>query len=318
MNKITKLYYASDIHGSEVCFKKFVNAGKFYEADILILGGDITGKSIALITDKGSGHYLCNYIGKPYELSSGSELDDFVRILKNCGHSPYIALPEEISELFADSEKMEQLFTKVMTTQISKWLGFAENRLKKSGIRCLIMIGNDDLPGISDLIDQSEYIVNPEEKVIELDDYHQMISIGWSNRTPWDTPHECSEEELKVKIEKMMLSVVSPTSCVLCAHVPPYASGLDDAPQLTEDLRVKTSLGQVQFAPVGSTAVMDAILKYQFILGLHGHIHEVRAMKRIGSTLCINPGSDYSEGTLHGALVSFKKEKLFGYQLVSG
>ena len=39
---MTKLFFATDVHGSEICWKKFISAGKFYEADVIILGGDIT------------------------------------------------------------------------------------------------------------------------------------------------------------------------------------------------------------------------------------------------------------------------------------
>jgi Icc-related predicted phosphoesterase len=171
---------------------------------------------------------------------------------------------------------------------------------------------------VSDIIRQSPFVINPEDAVVRLDDYHQMVSIGWSNRTPWNSPRECEEDELKTRIDRMMADVEDPQNCILCAHVPPYNTGLDDAPRLTNDLQVKSSMGQVEYAPAGSTAVLDAIKQYGYILGLHGHIHEVHAVKRIDRTVCINPGSEYGEGALHGALVSFNKNKLETYQLVSG
>ncbi len=43
------VYYASDIHGSDRLWRKFVNAGKFYDADVLVMGGDITGKAVVPI-----------------------------------------------------------------------------------------------------------------------------------------------------------------------------------------------------------------------------------------------------------------------------
>ena len=46
--------------------------------------------------------------------------------------------------------------------------------------------------------------------------------------------------------------------------------------------------------------------KIQPMLGLHGHIHESAAIRRLGRTIAINPGSDYSTGALHGALVTLK------------
>ena len=36
-----RIFYATDVHGSEVCWRKFLNAGPFHKADVLILGGDL-------------------------------------------------------------------------------------------------------------------------------------------------------------------------------------------------------------------------------------------------------------------------------------
>ena len=38
------IFYVADIHGSDVCFRKWLNAGRFYGADVLVIGGDLTGK----------------------------------------------------------------------------------------------------------------------------------------------------------------------------------------------------------------------------------------------------------------------------------
>ena len=115
-----------------------------------------------------------------------------------------------------------------------------------------------------------------------------------------------------------MMQVKRPDALVMNLHVPPFNSGLDDAPELNSELKVQSNLGQTRFKPVGSTAVRAAIERYQPLLGLHGHIHEAHASCKIGRTVCINPGSDYSEGVLHGVLATLHKGKLRGYQMVSG
>ena len=51
------IFFASDLHGSEVCFKKFVSAAKFYGADTLLLGGDISAKIVVPIVRAGGGKY---------------------------------------------------------------------------------------------------------------------------------------------------------------------------------------------------------------------------------------------------------------------
>ena len=39
------IFFSSDVHGSEKCWMKFVNAAKFYGAQALVMGGDITATS---------------------------------------------------------------------------------------------------------------------------------------------------------------------------------------------------------------------------------------------------------------------------------
>jgi len=107
-------------------------------------------------------------------------------------------------------------------------------------------------------------------------------------------------------------------TAIVNVHVPPFGSGLDEAPVLDAELRVQASLGQVKFAPVGSTAVRDMLVAVQPLVGLHGHIHESRGIRRIGRTIAINPGSDYSTGTLNGALITLEGEKVAAHQLVRG
>jgi len=312
-----RLYFAADVHGSTKCFRKFINAGAFYDAGVLVLGGDITGKSALFIRDDG-GRYSCNFLGQDYAFGTKAELDDFQKLVKTAGYYPYVAAQDEIDECHASPTRMEDVFAGLMRASIEEWMSFAEERLKGTGIRCYIMAGNDDPAFIDEMLRQGDIVQNPEGRVIRLDDWHEMVSCGYSNPTPWDSPRECGEDKLKQMIDAMMAGVADPAHCVLAAHVPPFASGLDDAPVLLEGQKVKSNMGQAEFAPAGSTAVLEAIKQYGFQVSLHGHIHEAHAIKKIGQTVAINPGSDYGEGTLHGALVTFKQEKLAGYQLVSG
>jgi Icc-related predicted phosphoesterase len=52
--------------------------------------------------------------------------------------------------------------------------------------------------------------------------------------------------------------------------------------------------------------VRDAILEYQPMLSLHGHIHESRGTQKLGRTLAINPGSAYNDWSLQGVIVDFE------------
>ena len=316
--KNTRIYFASDIHGSQKCFKKFINAGKFYEADAIILGGDITGKSILHIEKLENGSYHSNFMGIENIFYTNEEVGNFGKAVQTAGFYPFISKIDEWIAHKNDSSLMDDLFYRLMKKSLEEWMEFAEQRLRNSGIKCFIMPGNDDPFSINDILKKSDYIINPDGCVVQINDSLTMVGCGYSNPTPWDSPRECSETELKAKIDLVMNNVSNPESCILCAHVPPYNTTLDDAPKLSSTLQVQSSGGQVEVAPVGSTAVLDAIHKYGFIVSLHGHIHEVHAIKNIGKTLSINPGSDYGDGILHGALVNISKNKVKSYQLVAG
>jgi hypothetical protein len=155
-----------------------------------------------------------------------------------------------------------------------------------------------------------------EGRVIQLDDHHEMASTGWSNPTPWDTHREESEEALRKRLEALVSQVRDPSKAVFNFHAPPYGSGLDDAPELTKDLR--PAYAGRSLVPVGSQAVLEAIEKYHPMLGLHGHIHEGKGTRKYKRTLCINPGSMYEQGILHGAIVELKPNKIGNYLLTTG
>src|SRR2546425_13103021 len=44
-----RIFFATDVHGSDRCFRKFLAAADSYDADALILGGDIAGKGLVPI-----------------------------------------------------------------------------------------------------------------------------------------------------------------------------------------------------------------------------------------------------------------------------
>lgn len=313
----TTLYYASDVHGSNRCFRKFLNAAKFYKAGVLVMGGDILGKAIVFLEETRPGVFVTQERGQRLELTSESELQEFEKVAGDKGLYAYRCREDERDALYASGE-VEALFEQLMKARLEEWVALADERLAGTGVRCYMMGGNDDPPVVLEALEGGRIVRNPEGGPVQLDDDSEMISLGWSNPTPWNTPRECSEDELARRIDALMQQVKRPDTSVMNLHVPPYGSGLDDAPELNADLKVQSSLGQTRFKPVGSTAVRAAIERYQPLLGLHGHIHEAHASCKIGRTVCVNPGSDYGEGVLHGVLATLHKGKLRGYQMVSG
>ncbi len=313
---MTTIFFATDVHGSEICWKKFISAGKFYEANVIILGGDMTGKAIVPIIHQGGDTYKVVLLQQESMLHGEDAVAEMVTKIKSRGYYPYRTTPDEIAELNADPDRVDQIFASEVLKTAEQWLAYADEKLEGTGIRCFVSPGNDDMFELDDLVRTSKHVQLGEGRVVELDKDHEMISSGWSNITPWHTYREEDEDKLGVRYEAMISQLKDVKNSVFNIHVPPYGSNLDDAPELTEDLRPKH--GGRSIVPVGSRAVRAAIEESQPLLGLFGHIHEAKGTARIGRTLCINPGSMYEQGRLLGALVNLGRNKIKNYVLTTG
>ncbi|MEO8229370.1 MAG: metallophosphoesterase [Chloroflexota bacterium] len=313
----TKVYFATDLHGSSKCFRKFVNAGMAYGVDVLVLGGDIAGKALQTIVRGGDGRYRCSFVGTAYDVEEGPDLAALEKLIADHGYYPYRAEAGELDARRADGS-LDALFVELMRARLDEWLTLADERLRPTGKRLFFMLGNDDPAELRTLLDEAPWGVHDEGKVVMLDDDHEMISWGYSNITPWHSHREMTEDQLASAIGEMAGRLQAPERAIVNVHVPPFGSGLDEAPVLDADLTVQTAVGQVKFAPVGSTAVREALLRIQPLLGLHGHIHESGGIRRLGRTIAINPGSDYGTGVLNGALITLEQDKVAAHQLVRG
>jgi len=311
-----KIFFATDIHGSEVCWRKFLNSAAFYKADMVVLGGDVTGKAMVPIV-AGSGSWQLTWRGQEIRLDSKQELDDIVARIRNSGFYPAIVSQDELVHLGGNEDAVHERFEKEMIGSLDRWLDMADGKLRGGQIPCILNGGNDDIFEIDDVIEASPCVSFAEGKLMDLDGF-SLVSMGWTNPTPWNTYREASEPELVKKIEDVAALVPDMGRAIFNFHAPPYGTGLDEAPALDENLRPMH--GGAAMKPVGSIAVRDAILKHQPMLSVHGHIHESRAIKRMGRTLAINPGSVYGDGVLQGALLDLdpKKAKVSKYLLVNG
>ena len=313
---MTKLFFATDIHGSDICWSKFLNAGKFYGADVLILGGDMTGKAVVPVIHQGGNNHKITLLEQEFLTTNEDELKDIVKRVRSRGYYPYMTSPEEISELEKSPERVSEIFKQEVLKVVQQWMDLADRKLEGTDLRVYCSPGNDDMEEVDEIIRCSQRVLLVEGQVTSLDSNHEMIASGWSNRTPWDTHREEDEDQLRVRYEAMISKLKDPRNAIFNIHVPPYKSSLDEAPELDKDLRPKMA-GQA-LKPVGSTALRKAIEETQPLLGLHGHIHEGRGATRIGKTLCINPGSMYEQGTLLGAIVKLGKNKIENYVLTTG
>lgn len=311
-----RLFFATDVHGSEVCWKKFINAAKFYEANLLILGGDMTGKAIVPIIDQGGGKHKVTLLEQESMLEGPEAVAQMVQTIQNRGYYPYLTTPDEVRAISETPGRSDELFLQETLKTVERWMDYADQKLAGTGIPCYVCPGNDDMFEIDAAIAASKTVRSVEGEVTALDEHHEMASTGWSNPTPWDTHREEPDEALGRRIDAVVGKLQDPASAVFAFHVPPYGSGLDEAPELTKDLR--PAYAGRSLVPVGSRAVLKAIEAHKPLLGLHGHIHEGKGSRKFGRTLCLNPGSMYEQGILHGALVDLKKDKVGNYVLTTG
>jgi uncharacterized protein len=309
-----KVFFATDLHGSEVCWKKFLNAAKFYDADVLICGGDMTGKAIVPIVAE-NGHYTVT-LGGESQAVPAEQVAEVENNIRRRGYYPLQMSVERVHELDQDPAKRAACFQEVMLDGVDRWMKMAADKLRGTGVRIFVSPGNDDEMEVDDVIRRAELVELGEGRVMEFDGF-SMISTGWSNPTPWKTHREELEEELARRIDAMASQVADPSRAIFNLHCPPFKSGLDEAPAIDADLRLLH--GGRALRPVGSTAVREAIEKRQPLLSLHGHIHESKGAVKIGKTLSINPGSAYEEGMLMGAIIQLDPKKgIKSYQLVNG
>jgi uncharacterized protein len=312
-----RLFFATDIHGSEICWKKFLNAGKFYGADVLVLGGDMTGKALVPITQLPDGTFRATLLQQEFALRDEDEVRDMERRVGSRGYYPFRTTAEQIAEFRDDPAKLDHFFNEQILRVVEQWMALAEERLRGTGIRCFVCPGNDDAFEIDEVVRRSSLVQLSEGIEVELGDGFTMFSTGWANITPWQTYREATEPELAKRIAAMIGPGVDMRRAVFNFHCPPYGSNLDDAPEIDENLRVKDA-GRA-LIPVGSTAVRDAIKQHQPLLSLHGHIHEGKGTARIGKTLAINAGSLYEQGVLQGAVVDLDARKgIRSYTLTTG
>jgi Icc-related predicted phosphoesterase len=311
-----KIFFATDIHGSEVCWRKFLNSAAFYKADMVILGGDVTGKVMVPIVDQG-GRWKVTVRGQEYTLETAEELDNIKKQIRNAGSYPAVVSPDELKHLSQEEGAVDRRFTVEMTESLDRWLDMADGKLRGGEIPCILNGGNDDIWEIDDIIEQSPCVSFAEGKLLDLDGF-SLVSMGWTNPTPWDTFREAPEADLAAKIEALASQVPDMGRTIFNFHAPPYGTGLDEAPALDSTLR--PIHGGAVMKPVGSKAVRDAIMQHQPMLSVHGHIHESRAVKKMGRTLAMNPGSVYGDGVLQGAVIDLnaKKGKVQRYLLVNG
>jgi Icc-related predicted phosphoesterase len=319
---IVTLFYVTDLHGSQIAYRKFLNAAQSYGVDALICGGDVAGKQMYPIIADGSGRQTVEMDGRVHVLDSPDALAEAKAAIGSRGGYDVELTREEAQRLAGDEAGRDELFTQLVQVRLAEWIELAEERLKDSDVRVYITGGNDDSVAMLDPLVKagSERVIASEDRVVEVCGY-PMVSLGWSNTTPWATPRETTEDNLAQMLKDAVERLSDYERAIFNLHVPPKDSSLDTCAVLDTSKWPPEPVfvgGEPQTFGAGSTSVDSVIRERQPLLGLHGHIHESAGVKKIGRTTCVNPGSDYTDGTLRGAVIALRGNTVKGIQRTTG
>lgn len=312
----TKILFATDLHGSETFFGKILSVAKTFKVNILLISGDLTGKAIVPIVKSDEGRYYTAFFGRNYNIGE-AELPELKNSIRKVGYYHFLCSRKEYEDFKAEPKKVDELFGKLMRDTVEKWVSKIEE-LVPGDIRVIMNPGNDDDPVVDEVLKKSKRTDYTIERAVDLDDLHPMVSCEWVNPTPWNSPRECTEQELERRLRTEMDRVSDVSHLVCDFHSPPYNTPLDLAPKLGKDLQPKLFLGQPVYEHVGSKSIRQIFEQYQPLLGLHGHIHESASKCQLGKTICINPGSEYNEGIMHGYLVTLTPTGVDSQPIIGG
>src|SRR5215472_808764 len=301
----TRLYVVSDFHASDPAWRKLLNAIRLnvYEADAVLYAGDLTGKAMVPIVAVGGDRYEAMLLGQRRVARTEEELAALERDVASLGYCAFRTTKEEVDALGGDKAKLDALFSREIQARVKQWLDLAADRLDGVGVPLVLIPGNDDPYDIDVSLAASQYCTNADGVIVDIPGDLQVIGLGKSSPTPWQTPREVSEDAFREEIYSLADQARDPRRTIFLIHCPPYGSGLDTAPVLDQNLRLQASAGDLMRGPVGSTGVLEAVQQVQPLLSVHGHIHESGGEKKIGPTLCVNPGSEAGSGIVRGYLI---------------
>jgi len=315
-----RVFFAVDVHGSTAVWRKWLAATIYHKVDTIMLCGDLTGKMVVPIMKQKDGTYLVRFFKSTWTLRTPEELEKMKLRIENSGNYPYMTTPEEVEYLKKNPEKViNEIMKDAILERLRKWLDMAVEKIDTKTKQLIVMPGNDDIFEVDDVIREYEDrgIIYPLNKVVEIAGV-ETISFDHVNPTPWDTPRELEEEEMKKRIDGLVSMLKDPRQSIFNFHCPPYGTRLDLAPKLDKTLKPVTVGGEVEFVHVGSKAVRDALIKYKPQIGLHGHIHESGGIEKINGVPIVNPGSEYGEEMLRGILFEIEDRKVTRYWRVEG
>ena len=161
------LYYASDVHGWDQCWRKFLGAGRFYQVNALLMGGDLTGK--AVVPDPARRRWLVLHRvprRDPQRQRRGGP------VRAHGGDPPQRHVPvgrdrrRDRTPARADPAARAELLERVMLDELRRWVVLADERMPPLGIEVFAMAGNDDPWSCDSVLESAEHLVSCDLRVV--------------------------------------------------------------------------------------------------------------------------------------------------------
>ncbi|MFC0878812.1 metallophosphoesterase [Saccharicrinis sp. FJH2] len=302
-----KILFLSDIHGSSLIFEKALNAVSNFGIDILIISGDLAGKDIRPIIGA-NGFYKTEMDGKVISVSE-REIHSIKKRLEDLGHYYFLTNQEEFKKLQSIPDRIMKILDEKILERLEEWILKIIDQINVNKTKVIISPGNDDTKQIDSLLIKynNRGIYTGLKNPILFKEV-EIITLDYTNITPWNTERELNEKKLKKLIAEKIGGIKNVENAIFNFHCPPFNTKLDLAPQLDKDLKYDVKPGGINIVHTGSTAVFESIKEYQPLLSLHGHIHESKGFEYIGRTLSLNPGSEHEKGILNAYIIDIDEK----------
>lgn len=307
----TRLFFTTDVHGSDSCFRKLLDVSTTYDVDAVLIGGDWTGKEIFPIIER-EDSWLLVRDGHTETVEDASSIRTVEERVRAAGGYPQRFDPDEFDDLQSGNGRVAELLETLRVERLRKWRTWFEQTLENDAPSMYTICGNDDPEYVVDELRAWPELEYVGARVAELEGEFELAGYGWANSTPWETPREKPDEEIKADLEQLAADVEDWSRTILNVHAPPYGTGLDETyPPDRENSRTEDR----STIPVGSKAVRELIETYEPLLSLHGHIHESSGSYQFERTLSLNPGSEYQKGKLRGAVLTIDDDLDVDYRV---
>jgi Icc-related predicted phosphoesterase len=205
-SKPVRLLVASDIHGAEGTWRKYLNALRMgaYEADAGLYAGDLTGKALVpVVADDGG--WTAELSGRRERARDADELAALERRIADRGYDSHVCSPLEWRALGSDQAAVDELFQRKVVERVQAWMDLADERLGEDGPPVVLVPGNDDDEAIDGPLGASSACANADGRVVEVGDFG-LLGFAYSQPTPWHTPRELSEEEIGARLDALARS----------------------------------------------------------------------------------------------------------------